>query len=89
MKGGLAVMHELDHAGERGVIAQFDGVVADDAIGLTDGGHDLGLFHGVDAEVGFEIEIQIEHVYGISCLLGYESQDTLFDGIGFHSGFQC
>ncbi len=41
---------------------QFEGVVAGDAVVAADGGEDFGLFDGVDAEVGFQVEVGVEQV---------------------------
>ncbi|MEI2825285.1 MAG: hypothetical protein V9F04_02005 [Dermatophilaceae bacterium] len=41
-----------------GEVAQLHGVVAFDLVVLADGGEDFGLFDGVDAEVGFEVQGQ-------------------------------
>ena len=39
----------------------------------------LGLFDGVDAEVGFEVEVEGEHVCGVAGLVGDEGEDAGFD----------
>ena len=41
----------------------------------------LRLLDGVDAEVRFEIQIQIQHVLGIAGLLGHDLQHSLFDRV--------
>ena len=67
--------------GQRRVIAQFDLIVTSNAVGFADRRHDLRLLHRIDAEIGFEIEVQIEHVDGIAGLLGYQRQDSVFHGL--------
>ena len=47
--------------GERGEVAEFDLIVTSYAICFADGREHLGLFDGIDAQIGFEIEIQVEH----------------------------
>ena len=42
---------------EGGEVAELEGVVAFDVVAFADGGEDFGLFDGVDAEVGFEVEV--------------------------------
>ena len=78
-RGGLqvgpAVVHELDHVRQSREIAQLEVRVARDVVRLADGGEHLGLLHGVDAEVGFEVEIQIEHVLRIAGLLDDDVED--------------
>ncbi len=61
------------------VVAQLELVVAHDAVGLSHGGEELGLLHGVDTEVSFEIEIEVEHVLGVAGLLGHECEHPLAD----------
>ena len=46
--------------GEGGVVAQLELVVAFDAEAFADLGEDLGLLDGVDAEVGFEVEVEVD-----------------------------
>ena len=66
---GPAVVDELDHARQGREIAQLQVRVARDVVGLADGGEHLGLLDGVDAEIGFQVEIEIQHVLGIAGLL--------------------
>ena len=69
--------------GEGGVVAEFELVVAFDAVVLADGGEHFGLFDGVDAEVGFEVEVEGEHVGGVAGLVGDQGEDVGFDvGVG-------
>ena len=77
--GGGAVADEADDVGEGGVVAEFELVVAFDAVVLADGGEHFGLFDGVDAEVGFEVEVEGEHVGGVAGLVGDQGEDVGFD----------
>ena len=72
---GGAVFDEADDVAQGGVVAQAEVVVAGDAVALADGGEHLGLFDGVDAEVGFEVEVGVEHVGGVAGLGGDDLQD--------------
>ena len=72
-------MDEADDVGEGGVVAEFELVVAFDAVVLADGGEHFGLFDGVDAEVGFEVEVEGEHVGGVAGLVGDQGEDVGFD----------
>ena len=67
-----------EDVGEGGEVAQFDRVVAGDAVMLADGGEDLGLFDGVHAEVGFQVEVDVEQVGWIPGLFG----DDAHHGVG-------
>ena len=64
-----------------GIVAQLAILVARDVVDFADGGKHLCLLDGVDAEIGFEIEIQIQHIFGIAGLLYRQSQDALFDRV--------
>ena len=54
---------------ERWVRGEAEVVVLGETVVLTDGGHDLGLLHGVDAEVGLELEIRLDLVGVVTGLL--------------------
>jgi hypothetical protein len=61
--------------------SQLELIVAGNVVGLTHRGKGLGLLDGVDPEIGFEIELQIEHVGRVSGLLGDDGQDLLGHGV--------
>ena len=79
---GPAVVDELDDVRERREVAQLELVVARDVVGLPHRREGLGLLHGVDAEVGLEVEVELEHVGGIAGLLGDDGEHTRFDRVG-------
>ena len=64
---------------ERWVVAELAIFVARDVVNLPDRGKHFRLLHGVHAEIGFEVEIQIQHIFGIAGLLYRQCQDALFD----------
>ena len=74
-----ALLHEADGVGEGRVVAQLERLVARDAPGLADGREGLGLLHGVDAEVGLEVEVEVEHVGRVARLLGHDREHPLAD----------
>ena len=74
--------HEANHAGQGGVIAQADTLLQRDVERLAHRREGLGLFDGIDAQVGFEVEVEFEHVLWIAGLGGDEGQDLGDDGIG-------
>jgi hypothetical protein len=45
-----------------GEVAQLHRVVTLDVVVLADGGEDLGLLDGVDAEVGLKVEVGVQEV---------------------------
>ena len=55
---------------QSGKVAQLEGIVARNVVGRTDGGEHFRLFDRVDAEIGLEIQVRIQHVRRIACLLG-------------------
>ena len=81
-----AVFDEADDVAQGGVVAQVEGVVAGDRVALADGGEHLGLFDGVDAEVGLEVELGVEHVGRVAGLGGHDLQDRGRDLLGRRRG---
>ena len=73
------VADEGDDVGEGGVVAELELVVAFDAEAFADLGEDLGLLDGVDAEVGFEVEVEVEHVGGVAGLVGHHGEHLGLD----------
>ncbi len=86
------LIDEPDHMRERGIVAQLAILVARNVIDLANGGEHFRLLDRVDAEIGLQVEIQVQHVFGVSRLLDHQSQDAFLDGIsaawddGRHSG---
>ena len=72
-------MYEADDMRQRRVVAQFEVLIEWNVVEFANRGDHLRLLHGIDAEVGFEIQVQIEHVLGIAGLLGDNLQYFLLD----------
>jgi hypothetical protein len=51
--------------GDRGGAGEVEGVFGD-VVAVGEGGDDLGAFDGVDAEVGFEVQVGFDDVAGVS-----------------------
>jgi hypothetical protein len=51
------------------VIAQLAVLVAGNVVDLPDGRKQLRLLHGIDPEIRFKVEIQIQHILRIAGLL--------------------
>ncbi len=90
-RSGRFSIDEANHVRQRGIVAQLAVLVARNVVDLANGREHFRLLDGVDAEVGFEIEIEVEHVGGIAGLLHHQRQDALLHGIarccrlcGFH-----
>src|ERR1700756_2123482 len=79
-------VHEPDHMGERRKVAQLDFVVTGDAVCFTDRSHHFRLLYGIDPQIRFKIEIQIEHVHRIASLLSNQRQDSFLYRITLRSG---
>ena len=77
----LPILRKLDHVGQGGEVAQLEILVSGNVIGRADGGKHLRLFNRVDAEVGFQIEIQVQHVPGVAGLLSNDLQHLVFNGV--------
>ncbi len=85
------VVHELDRVRQRREVAQLEIVFARNVVGGADGRKHLRLLHGVDAEIRFQIQVEIEHVRRIAGLLGDDLQHLglnrfLLRGLGLGSG---
>ena len=76
-----AVADEADDVVDGRVVAEFEFVVVVDAVFLADGGEQFGLFDGVDAEVGFEVEVDGEHLGRVAGLFGDEGDDACGDRV--------
>ena len=65
-----SVARELNHVRQRWEVAQLEVLIARNVVGRADGGKHLRLLDGVNPEVGFEIEVQVQHVLRIAGLFG-------------------
>ena len=74
---------------QRGVIAQLAILIARNVVCGSDCGKHLRLLHGVDAEIRFEVQIEIQHVFGIASLLHYQSEDAILHGIARYALRRC
>ncbi len=75
------IVRELDHMRQGWKIAQLHIFVARNVVCSSHGRKHLRLFDGVDAQVGFQVEIQVQHVFGISGLFSHDLENHLLDGI--------
>ena len=87
---GGAVVDEADDVVEGRVVAELERVVAFDAVDLADGGEHFGLLDGVDAEVGFEVEVHVEQFGRVAGLFGDDREhaggDAVVGGLGRRCG---
>ena len=64
-----------------GIVPQLQRVVALDPVFLADGREQLRLLDGVDAEVGFEVEVHGQHLGRVAGLFGHQGHDALGHGV--------
>ncbi len=86
------IQHEFDAVADGRVIFQRYVVPAGNAVMLAYRGEELGLLDGVYAEVGFHIEVYVEHILGIAGLRGHHVEYLDFhrvftDAGGMRRGF--
>jgi hypothetical protein len=67
-------MHEADDRAEGRVVAQLQVVAAGDVERVADGLERLGLLDRVDAQVGFHVQVEVEHLQRVAGLLGDNAQ---------------
>ena len=83
------VADPADDVGQGGEVAQLQVLVAFDVEPVADGGEHLGLLDGVDAEVGLEVEVQVEQLGGVAGHLGHDGHDGVGDLVGRGGGRGC
>src|SRR5271157_760187 len=74
------LIHEPDHMRQCRVVAELAVLVARDVVDLADCREHLRLLNRVNTKVGFQIEIQIQHVFWITGLLYHQLQDAFLHG---------
>ena len=65
-----AVFYELHGVIERREILELQIGITGNAVSLAHRCKDFGLLHGIDTEVGFEVEVHLQHVFRIACHRG-------------------
>ena len=78
---GPFLIDEPDHMRQCGIVSQLAVLVARNVVDLADGREHLRLLDGIDAEIGFEIEIQVQHVFRIAGLLHDQRKNAFLHGI--------
>src|SRR3954463_6786708 len=61
------------------VVAQLASLIAGNVVDVADSRKHFGLLNGVDAQIGFEGEVEVEDVRGIAGFLYGQGQDALLD----------
>ncbi|HXP46779.1 MAG TPA: hypothetical protein VN810_05845, partial [Terriglobales bacterium] len=66
---------------QSGEVTQLEILVTRNPVRGADGSKHLSLLDGVNAEIRFQVEIEVQHVLGIAGLLGHDLQHFLLDGV--------
>ena len=74
-------MRKLDHMRQGWKITQLHGFVARNVICGSHGGKHLRLFHRIDTQICFQVEVQIQNVFRISGFFSHDLENHLLDGI--------
>ena len=83
LDGGLRpLVDEPDHVVEGRVVAQLQGVVEGDPVGLADGREHLRLLDRVDPQIRLEVEVHVQQIRRVTRLLGDDRQHPLLDLAG-------
>ena len=79
---GPALAHEAHHGGQRRVVAQIDAFLHRNRKRFADGGERLGLLDGVNAQISFQVQVQVEHVLRVAGLARHHAQHLLHHRVG-------
>src|SRR3954468_16793225 len=63
-------------------VPQAKFLVARDGVGLAYRGKYFGLLDGINPEIGFEIQVKVQHVWWVTRLLSDEPENSLPDYVG-------
>ena len=55
------------------IVFELDTVLLGDTIVFTQAGKQFSLFHRINTQVGFHIQVNIQHVFGVTRLFGYHA----------------
>src|SRR5579864_1593532 len=75
---GPLLVHESNHVCQGGIIAELAILIARNAVDLANGCEHFRLLDSVNAKVGFQVEIEVEHVLRISRFLDHQCEDAIF-----------
>ena len=62
-------------------VTQLEILIARNVVCSPYGRKHLRLLDGVNTEVGFQVEVKVEHVHGVAGFLGYDLQNFVLDGV--------
>ena len=74
--------HEVGDGSQGWVVAQVDAFLDRNGERFTHGGEGFGLLHRVDAQIGFQIQLHVQHVFRVAGFGGDEGEDAGGDGVG-------
>ncbi len=71
------VQNKFNAVADCRIVFELNSVLLVDTIVFTQGSKQFGLFHGIDTQIGFHIEVDIEHIFGVTRLFA-DHFDDLF-----------
>ena len=74
--------HEVGDGAQGGVVTQVDAFLHRNRKGFAYGGEGFGLFHRVDAQIRFQIQVEIQHILRVAGFGGDQGEDAGGDGVG-------
>ena len=74
--------HEAHHRRQRRVIAQVDPLLQRNRKGLANGRKRLRLLDRIDPQVGFHIQVEVQHILRVACLVRHHDQHFFHHRIG-------
>ncbi len=75
------LIHKPDHVIQRRIVAQFQIIAARNVELAANRREGLGLLDRIYTQIGFQIEIEIEHVRRIARLLGDDGKNAILHDI--------
>ena len=69
--------HKFNAVADRRIILELDTVLLGNTIVLTQGGKEFGLFDRINTQVGFHIQVNVQHIFGVARLFGHHADDFL------------
>ena len=80
---GAGVGHSvLNNGANRRIVLKLDAFLSGNLILFAHDGEQFGLFDRINAQVGFHIQVQIQHVFGVAGLFGHNRQN-IFGYVAF------
>ncbi len=79
----------VDDPVDGGVVLELQPLFLREAVVFAQFAEQFGLLDGIDAEVGLEVEVRLEHVLGVAGLLGEEVEQSVQDLLAVRVAGDC